>query len=80
MDKPKPNETEIVDSSRIASLTKSHFKKLATRESGWTILYLDPSDGRYWELSHPQSELHGGGPPLLMQLDSTEARRLYSLE
>ncbi|MEM7379742.1 MAG: Imm27 family immunity protein [Bacteroidota bacterium] len=29
----------------------------------------DPYDNRYWELSYPQGNLHGGGPPSLINLD-----------
>lgn len=79
MQNPRPDEIEIKNSQRIGYLTKNHFKETSTREEGWTILYLDPLDSRYWELSYPHSERHGGGPPLLKCLSSADARKLYSL-
>lgn len=51
--------------SRIDALVKNHLNYVASREGGWIKLYLDPDDGRYWELSYPSSESHGGGPPRL---------------
>lgn len=32
---------------------------------GWDSLYVDPADGRYWLLTYPHGEMHGGGPPQL---------------
>jgi hypothetical protein len=61
---------------RIVALTKSHPEKIGPDGSGWNTLYRDPSDG-YWELSYPQSELHGGGPPELRCLTSEQARQKY---
>ena len=39
---------------------------------GWDKLYRDPVDGRYWLLTYPHSEMHGGGPPQLKHLPLTE--------
>jgi hypothetical protein len=36
----------------------------------WTVGYSCPDTGRLWLLDHPHSELHGGGPPRLRQLDA----------
>ena len=62
---------------RILALTKSHLVEIGRDASGWNALYRDPNDGRYWELSYPQSELHGGGPPQLQCLTANEARQRY---
>ncbi len=53
------------------------FKKLAIRDYGWIVLFEDPKTGSLWELSYPDSELHGGGPPMLKRTNSTEAVKLY---
>ena len=50
---------------RIEWLVDSHLEKLATDSSGWEALYRDPRDGRFWERTYPQGEMHGGGPPQL---------------
>ena len=74
-----PNETEIIgkwikrgadivgdiNCERIEILIKENLKKLGSDESGWSILYQDPNDSRYWEMTFPESQMHGGGPPAL---------------
>ncbi|MCW5959721.1 MAG: hypothetical protein KIS76_06115 [Pyrinomonadaceae bacterium] len=56
---------EDVVCKRINFLIASYFENICTDSSGWKTLFRDPRDGRYWELSYPHSEWHGGGPPLL---------------
>ena len=48
---------------RIEWLIESQLESLAT--TGWETLYQDTRDGRLWERTYPQSEMHGGGPPQL---------------
>jgi len=50
---------------------------VAVSEEGWSILYADQTDGSLWELSYPQSEMHGGGPQMLRRLTDIEAREKY---
>jgi hypothetical protein len=76
--KISPRETRVADpSGRIHELVRSHLSKLGCDASGWETLYVDPVDGRLWELTYPQSGLHGGGPPELRCLTRDEARRKY---
>jgi hypothetical protein len=70
------HETEIVG-ARAAQLAASDLVRLATRNGGWTVPYRDPSYGRLWEMSYPQSEMHGGGPPLLRVISAAEAANSY---
>jgi len=62
---------------RIGELTKRVLHEVARDASGWEILYLDPSDGRYWELTYPESSSHGGGPPKLKWLSQEDVRKKY---
>jgi hypothetical protein len=62
---------------RIQDLIRFHLKELARDPSGWDTLYFDPTDGRLWELTYPQSEAHGGGPPRLCALPEEDARLKY---
>ena len=64
---------------RIRWLTHNQLKKVADREEGWTTLWLDEADGRYWELTYPNSEWHGAGPPTLEALDVETVKQLYGL-
>ena len=72
-----PVADEVCD--RIMLLIKGHLRELGHDSSGWDMLYRDISDGRLWELTFPQSELHGGGPPQLRCIASEEAQMKYGL-
>jgi hypothetical protein len=88
----RPEETELLGqwesigttirgdtvATRIKNLIDTHLAKVAVAESGWEILYRDPTDLRLWELTYPQSEMHGGGPPMLRCLSVEEAKAKYS--
>ena len=52
--KPFPDET----TKRIRYLQENVLKEVGNRDGGWTILYLDESDGRYWELFYPEYNEH----------------------
>lgn len=56
----------------------ANWVRVADRECGWTTLYFDPRDSSYWELTYPQSHLHGGGPPQLSRVEKSMARELYA--
>jgi immunity protein 27 of polymorphic toxin system len=66
-------------SARIDWLVKHALTEIATDFSGWDVLYRDPKDGRYWELTYPQSEMHGGGPPRLRYMPDEEAKKKYGI-
>ena len=67
---------------RIEWLTKTELQRLANSPQwgDWEILFIDPTDGRYWELTHPQGEMQGGGPPQLQTLSKADARKKYPLD
>jgi hypothetical protein len=64
-------------SRRIDRLVKEHLVRLGNDPSGWDTLYRDPDDGRLWELTYPQSDSQGGGPPRLTYLPAEQAREKY---
>jgi len=65
---------------RIQELIRTELQRISTDSSGWEILFRDASDGRLWELTRPQSEMHGGGPRRLHVIDPAEAHRKYRFE
>jgi hypothetical protein len=64
---------------RIHALIATYLQEIGKDGSGWEKLYRDPADGRYWELTFPQSELQAGGPPELRCIDESNALAKYSL-
>jgi Immunity protein 27 len=64
---------------RIRSLVKGHLERVANTSDGWEILYRDPADGRYWEMTYPHSEMHGGGPASLRVIDVAAVRAKYGI-
>lgn len=62
---------------RIMQLILTSLEKITVDESGWNTLYRDPQDNRLWELTYPQSESHGGGPPRLTHIALDEAKKKY---
>ena len=77
--KLEPNETSIIGNwllvdgkmladencKRIDWLVKNCLTKISIINDGWDTIYQDPNDSRYWKLTYPQSEMQGGGPPML---------------
>ncbi len=50
---------------------------IGSGDGGWSKLYRHPDSGIIWELTYPQGEMHGGGPPRLESLSDDEARLKY---
>jgi hypothetical protein len=89
--KLKPEETDLIGNwlmvdekvvgdttcERIKILTSHYLEQIAG--GGWETLYKDPQDNRYWELTYPQGEMHGGGPPRLTCLSAAEVKEKYKM-
>lgn len=66
-------------SQRIEYLISSVLLFVAKDDSGWISVFRDPQDLRYWELSYPESQDHGGGAPMLRCIDDFEVTKKYSM-
>jgi|SRR5687767_556497 len=64
---------------RIEWLTRERLQVIEHDATGWSTLFCDPGDGRLWELTYPQSEMHGGGPPRLTEIDRSAAEAKYRM-
>jgi hypothetical protein len=64
---------ELRDIDAINELLANKLAKVSSDASGWTTLYQHRVTGQFWELTYPQSEMHGGGPRLLRCLGADAA-------
>ena len=62
---------------RIAWLIQSRLNRVASANHGWDTLFRDPHTDRFWELTYPHSEWHGGGPPMLRAISLSDAQAKY---
>lgn len=64
---------------RIDKLVKTWLIHLSDdpASGAWLRLYKDPTDGRLWELSYPQSEMQGGGPRRLRVITPADAAQVF---
>jgi hypothetical protein len=60
------------DAAKIDALLSAELVRISTTDGGWRTLYRHRTTGALWELSYPQSEMHGGGPRRLRQLQLTD--------
>jgi len=65
---------------RINYLIDEVLTYLSTDSSGWEKLFKDPADGRLWELTHPNSDWHGGGPKVLVLISAQDAKSKYNIQ
>jgi len=64
---------------RIFWLVRHSLRPVGMANGGWDQLYLDPRDGRYWELTFPQGSLFGGGRRRLECVPAASAAHKYEL-
>ncbi len=57
---------------RIDWLIASMLVVVGISKDGWSSVYRDPSDQRFWLHTYPQGEMHGGGPPSLRVISADE--------
>jgi hypothetical protein len=65
--------------ARIDYLTENVLKEIAVNNDEWTRLYLDESDGRYWELFYGEANWKDIGPPSLRNISEEEAKEKYKI-
>jgi hypothetical protein len=70
---------DLATQLRIQQLVSEHLHRLSTTDGDWSVLLRDPDDGRYWELTYPRSEMHGGGPARLTEVSPEAARQKYDI-
>jgi hypothetical protein len=64
---------------RIDDLVSSELTRVVDSGDGWHVLFFDKRDGRYWELTYPNKDWHGGGPATLTCVSEAEAQLRYQI-
>jgi hypothetical protein len=63
----------------IEYLIQEKLQRIAVTSDGWEILYQDPQDQRFWELTFPKGEMQGGGPKTLRIISEEAAELKFDL-
>ncbi len=76
-------DDKIVENSNCALIKEKLTNALiqvAISTDGWTTLYKEKNSDVYWELTYPQSEMHGGGPAQLESFNYDKIKNKYNLK
>ena len=65
--------------SEARDFIESSCAKVAVDDSGWETLYRELSSNEYWYLTFPDSEMHGGGEPLLVPISPSKAKEQFGV-
>ena len=57
------------DAAAIDEMLATKLEEVRTDEGGWVVIFRHRDTNQLWELSYPQSELHGGGPRRLRRIN-----------
>ena len=68
-----------IKGNKVSEFLESNCIEVATDDSGWETLYEDEDSKEYWVRTFPDSQLHGGGFPILTQLSKQEAKKKFQL-
>ncbi|WP_299775903.1 Imm27 family immunity protein [uncultured Pseudoteredinibacter sp.] len=63
----------------IDKFLNKYCDKVATDESGWEILYRAKSTQEYWVKTYPNSEQHGGGKPVVVNISKEAAEAKFGV-
>jgi hypothetical protein len=59
---------------------RKNLVQVVVDDVNWKVLHRNSTTGEYWRESFPQSEMHGGGPPVFEKISEEEARREFKLK
>ena len=59
---------------------RENLVQVVVDQVGWKILHRNPATGEYWKEFFPQSEMHGGGPPVFVKIPRDEASREFKID
>ncbi|GEM_PF-1103287 len=76
----KQTDTKRLKGNEGQKFARKHFVQIVVDDVNWKILHRDPSTGEYWKEFFPDSEMHGGGPPVFERISEEDARREFKFD
>ncbi len=59
---------------------RKYLVQVIVDDVNWRVLHRNPATGEYWMEYFPQSEMHGGGPPVFVKISSEEAMKEFKID
>jgi hypothetical protein len=59
--------------------TKKELVEIGRSDTGCAVLYLDKSDGSFWELNYPDGQAHGSSKPSIEPLSRGDVSNKYRI-
>lgn len=75
-DQTDKNRLEGTEGQEFA---RENLVQVLVDDVNWKILHRNPSNGDYWKEFFPQSEMHGGGPPVFLKISDEEVKREFKI-
>lgn len=73
-------ERSRLEGNEAQEFARKNFVQVVVDDVNWTVLHRDRMTGEYWKEFFPQSELHGGGPPVFEKISKADAMREFRCE
>jgi hypothetical protein len=74
------NNNERMEGNKGQEFARKNLIQVVVDDVEWKVLHRNPATGEYWKEFFPQSEMHGGGPPVFVKISEEEAKREFKVE
>jgi hypothetical protein len=74
------NSEDRLEGNDGQEFARKNLVQVVVDDINWKVLHRNPANGEYWKEFFPQSEAHGGGPPVFVKISEAEAKREFKFE
>jgi len=75
-----PKNENRLEGNAGQEFARKNLIQVAVDDVNWKVLHRNPVTGEYWKEFFPQSEMHGGGPPVFVKISEEEAKREFKID
>jgi hypothetical protein len=75
-----PQNKNRLEGNEGQEFARRNLVQVVVDDVNWKVLHRNPATGQYWKEFFPQSEMHGGGPPVFVKISEEEAKREFKIE